>query len=434
MRVRAWGTILCAALSVAAAGGCRGRGAALVFPDAAPPPSAPATEEPNEVHFTFTGPTSLAFDWLGSGTTLRYWSKDAPPQTVAAHAPAPRPLSSPGPWQEVELTGLTPGAEYGYSIGEPALPMPVSFRVPPTPGPAAFVFAAMGDVGASTDWQEVRPVQRQVRLAEPAFVLMLGDLTYADIKTQASADRHFEDVMVWSARAAYMPVWGNHEWENPAHDDLRNYKGRFALPHAQAAVGAPAAGCCGEDWYWFDYGNVRFIVYPEPYQLATWDDWAVRAAPLFEEAERDPALRFVVTAGHRPAYSSGHHGGEPQLRRILDGFGKRFAKYVLNLSGHNHGYERTKPQAHVVHISAGIGGSALEHASTSCLWNDCKPSSFTAFRAIHHGFLRVAVRPTSIQVEAICGPSSSGNNDIRCVGGDIMDQATITAAAPDLMR
>ena len=94
------------------------------------------------------------------------------------------------------------------------------------------------------------------------------------------------------------------------------------------------AGCCGEDWYWFDFGAVRFVIYPEPYTADTWTDWAARAEPLLAAAERDAALSFVVTAGHRPAYSSGHHGGEAQLRAILDGFGKKFSKYVLNLSGH----------------------------------------------------------------------------------------------------
>ena len=88
-------------------------------------------------------------------------------------------------------------------------------------------------------------------------------------------------------------------------------------------------------------------------------------------AEANPDVTFVVTAGHRPAYSSGHHGGEPQLRAILDGFGKRFPKYVLNIAGHSHAYERTTPQAHVVHITAGIGGGPLEHARPSA----CGPTA-----------------------------------------------------------
>ena len=232
--------------------------------------------------------------------------------------------------------------------------------------------------------------------------------------------------MAWSRRAAYMPMWGNHEWEGKG-DDLRNYKGRFALPHAAASPGAPAAGCCGKDWYWFDQGAVRFIVYPEPYTKETWPDWARQAAPLFAAAQADPALRFIVTAGHRPAYSSGHHGGNTQLRAILDDFGKRFGKYVLNLSGHNHGYERTKPQAHVVHISAGIGGGALEHAATECKWTDCKTPAFMAFRAIHHGFVKLAVSSEAIGLEAICAGASPGEDNVHCGDGEILDEATIPA-------
>jgi hypothetical protein len=318
-----------------------------------------------------------------------------------------------------------PGTVYQYVIGSPAQPVPRSFRAPPAAGASAFTFDAVGDIGASPDWPAVGAEHRLLALDDPAFVLMLGDLTYGDIRGQASVDRHFEDVMAWSRRAAYMPVWGNHEWEDGARDDLRNYKGRFALPHAQASPDAPAAGCCGEDWYWFDYGNVRFIIYPEPYGPHTWTDWAARAEPLFAEAQRDPALRFIVTAGHRPAYSSGHHGGEPALQRILGGFGARYPKYVLNLTGHSHVYERTRPQSHVVHITAGIGGSALEHAATSCLWNGCTPPTTTAFRAIHHGYLRVAVQPDSIRVEAVCGAASPGNNDVRCAEGEILDQVVV---------
>jgi len=419
---------LVAAAAAIGAGGCRGRVGALLAVEAgegAPPP--PRVEEPNEIHFTFTGPASVTFDWLGSDGTLRFWSRQVAPRTVLAHAPSPAPCSAPGPWQEAELAGLEPGVEYQYVVGNPARPVPASFRAPPRPGTSGFTFVAVGDVGASADWPEVRPIQRLVSLTEPAFVLMLGDLTYGDIRAQASVDRHFEDVMAWSRRAAYMPVWGNHEWEDGQHDDLRNYKGRFALPHAQACPGAPAAGCCGEDWYWFDYGSVRFIVYPEPYEARTWPDWAARAEPLFAEAEHDPALAFIVTAGHRPAYSSGHHGGEPALQRILDGLGRRYAKYILNLTGHSHVYERTKPQAHVVHITAGIGGSALEHADTRCLWQSCTRPPFTAFRAIHHGFLRIAVRPDAIRAEAVCGVASAGNDEIRCGEGEVMDHVTIPA-------
>ena len=144
-------------------------------------------------------------------------------------------------------------------------------------------------------------------------------------------------------------------------------------------------------------------------------------------AEASPTLHYIVTAGHRPAYSSGHHGGEPQLRAILDDFGKRFSKYVLSLSGHNHHYERTKPQAHVVHVTAGIGGSALEHAGASCPWIDCKPPAFTAFRAVHHGFVKLLVRGDAITLEAVCAGASPAEDSMRCGDGEIIDTAILAA-------
>ena len=130
--------------------------------------------------------------------------------------------------------------------------------------------------------------------------------------------------MAWSRRAAYMPVWGNHEWVT-ARTTCATTRAASRCPNAAASPGAPEAGCCGEDWYWFDQGAVRFIIYPEPYTKETWPDWARKAEPLFAAAQADPALRYIVTAGHRPAYSSGQHDGKSQLRAILDDFGSASA-------------------------------------------------------------------------------------------------------------
>src|SRR4029078_10211880 len=137
--------------------------------------------------------------------------------------------------------------------------------------------------------------------------------------------QHFNDVMVWSQDAAYMPAWGNHEWDSSG-GAFRNYNGRFKLPHPQTSPGAPAAGCCGEDWSWFDYGNVRFIAYPEPYAGAL-AAWRPAAAALMDAAQADPAITFIVTFGHRPAYSSGHHSGETELKAYLDALGDTHSKY-----------------------------------------------------------------------------------------------------------
>jgi hypothetical protein len=225
--------------------------------------------------------------------------------------------------------------------------------------------------------------------------------------------------MAWSQSAAYMPAWGNHEWDE-ASDDLRNYKGRFAIPNAHASPGAPRQGCCGEDWGWFDAGVVRFISYPEPYSDATWADWRSRAGRLMAAAEADPKIRFIVTFGHRPAYSTGYHSGESTLAAILDTFGEDYPKYVLNLNGHSHDYERFQPIHHVVHVTAAGGGSPLEAP-----WR--RTDSRTAYRAMHLAHVRVTVTPTRLRLEAVCGPATS-SDDVTCAQGAVVDSLTIPAA------
>ena len=102
---------------------------------------------------------------------------------------------------------------------------------------------------------------------------------------------------------------------------------------------------------------------------------------------------------------------------------------MLNLNGHGHGYERTKPQAGVVHVTAGIGGGELEHAPTACRWTDCKTPPWIAFRAIHHGFVKVTVREPGISLEAICAAPSPKDDNVRCTDGEIMD-TTLIAPRP----
>jgi hypothetical protein len=371
----------------------------------------------DEVHYTLTGPTSVAFDWRGTATDIRYGPTTSYGSTATASTPTPLPFSSAGPFQEAELTGLTPGATYHYSIGEGP---DQTFVTAPT---GAFRFDVEGDIGDSGSYANVTPTQGQIAADQPAFVLGVGDLTYGNDHGQAAVDGHFNDVMVWSRQAAYMPAWGNHEWDSSS-DDLRNYKGRFDVPHAQTSATAPAVDCCGEDWGWFDAGGVRFISYPEPYTSSTWQAWQADADAVFANAQADASIHFIVTYGHRPAYSTGHHPGDAKLAGILDTFGDRYSKYVLNLNGHSHDYERFQPIHGVTHITSGGGGATLETPWTS---TDAR----TAFRAMHLEHLRIDASDSGMRVEAVCGPATS-NDDTACVPGSVIDSYTIgtTPASP----
>src|SRR6266496_6250161 len=73
----------------------------------------------DEIHWTFTGPTSVTFDWRGADSTIHYGLKDAFEFTATGVTPSPLPFSSAGPFWEARISGLLPGAAYHYTIGDP---------------------------------------------------------------------------------------------------------------------------------------------------------------------------------------------------------------------------------------------------------------------------------------------------------------------------
>jgi hypothetical protein len=370
-----------------------------------------ALETAAELHYTYEGPTTVTFNWKGASHRLRYGRTRRYGSVVTARHPTTTPFSSKGPFWQATLTGLRRGTTYHYAVGT----VKSVFSTPPV-GP--FRFDLEADVGASTDYGAVSSTQKQIAADRPAFVIVAGDLTYGNDNGQPAIDRHFNDVRAWSRRAAYMPAWGNHEWDESS-DDLRNYKGRFTIPHAHASPGAPKRGCCGDDWGWFDAGGVRFISYPEPYSDAAWTDWHRKAARLMAAAQRNSRIHFIATFGHRPAYSTGYHPGDELLASIMNALGDRYSKYVLNLNGHSHDYERFRPIHHVVHITAGGGGADLEP------WSRGR-NRRTAFRALHLEHLRVDVTATRLRIEAVCGPRTSHQN-LSCPLGAVIDSYTIRA-------
>ena len=163
---------------------------------------------------------------------------------------------------------------------------------------------------------------------------------------------------------------------------------------------------------------MRFIAYPEPWTGAL-ADWQSKASALMRQAQNDPSIKYIVTYGHRPAYSTGYHPGETQIAGILDGFGDSYSKYVLNINGHSHDYERFQPIHGVTHVTVGAP-SSLEVP-----WTSTDPR--TAFRAMHLSHLRVDVGATGLRLQAIC-------DDVRQQGGHHLQRrqraSTSTPSAP----
>jgi PKD repeat protein len=385
-----------------------------------------------QIHWTIMGPRAVSFDWVGVENTIEYGLTPALGASTRAYTPSPLPWDMAGPFKEARLTELVPDTLYYWRIGSDPIH---TFRTPRAPGRSDFTVYAEGDIGSTRNFWRMGVVQQQIADGHPAFVLGLGDITYANSKGFEVIRQHFNDVMVWSRDAAYMTVWGNHEWDGGDYDDdLRNYKGRFDFPNPQTAPSVPASSCCGEDWYWFDYGNVRFIAYPE-LMVGAFADWHAKAGPLMAAAQADPNITFIVTFGHRPAYSSGRHPGSPSLKEFMDDLGSRYSKFRLNLNGHSHNYERTYPQSGVVHVTAGGGGSHLSEEDGSCLWRGgCPAPEWSAFRAMRHGPVRLEFSADQIVVEAVCGPpgdTESNINDLECDPGTVFDRVVIRVTTPD---
>jgi hypothetical protein len=403
--------------------------------------SAPVLAEPtDEIHWAIVGPTAVSFDWRGIDTAITFGtSSGVYTQTVTAVPPAPYP-DGPGPYWEAHIRGLQPNRLYYYRIG--TLPEH-TFRTPPPRGSAGFWFAEEADVGASTTYPQVVGTQDSIAVDElhvpgtdrPAFVIAAGDLGYGDQDGALSTDQHFTDVMSWSQDAAYMPAWGNHEWDPAGSvkpDQINNWKGRFDLPDPKLSPDSDTT-CIednfvpGKDWYWFDYGNIRFIARPPSSEgacgySAAQAAWTASADSLMHDVDHDAQIRFIITYGHFPAYSSGaDHGGDPSLAADFEALHAAHPKYVLSICAHSHHYERFDPArtGGLLEVIGPGGGSTLGGLSTAL------PSTVVRFNHLEH--LKIHVSDDRLDAYCVCGPSRPEESS-SCVLGTVIDSWSIVLA------
>jgi hypothetical protein len=105
----------------------------------------------------------------------------------------------------------------------------------------------------------------------------------------------------------------------------------------------------GEEYYQFRKGDVSFYAlnsnYMDKKQLA----W-------FEGKLKGDTAKWKVAYFHHPPYSSGgKHGSEVGLREVVEPL---FVRYGVNVvfAGHEHFYERIKPQKGIYYFISGAGG------------------------------------------------------------------------------
>ncbi len=199
-------------------------------------------------------------------------------------------------------------------------------------------FAAFGDMGTGESGQFSLAAGMVVYHDKHPFdtVLMLGDNIYPDGNPALFKDkfeRPYAELLKRGVR--FYAVLGNH--------DVR--KG------LQAEMNYPNFNMNGKAYYSLAKGDglIEFFALDSTNfdrQQARWLEGALSASKA----------QWKIAYFHHPLYSSGiTHGSDTKLRAQLEPL---FVKYGVTavLSGHDHVYERTKPQRGVQYFVSGAGG------------------------------------------------------------------------------
>lgn len=193
-------------------------------------------------------------------------------------------------------------------------------------------FAVIGDSGTGDQPQfDIGARMSEARNVFPfELVIMLGDNLYGRQEPQdfvAKFERPYATLLQGGVR--FFATLGNHD--NPSN---RSY---------------PRFNMNGERYYTYVRKNVRFFALDsnqlDPRQMA-WIDNALK------ESSDDWKICYF----HHPIYSDGgRHGSDVELRVALEPL---FVKYGVDIvyAGHDHIYERTKPQKGITYFVNGSSG------------------------------------------------------------------------------
>jgi predicted phosphodiesterase len=193
-------------------------------------------------------------------------------------------------------------------------------------------FVVIGDTGTGTEKQhELAQVLMRYRQAFPfEFVLMMGDNMYGSEKT-GDYKTKFENVYrpLLDQKVKFYAALGNHDESNQRFYEFFNMD--------------------GQEYYKFSKGNVSFYSLNSNYMDKKQVDW------LNEKLAADTS-EWKVAYFHHPPYSSGAaHGSDTKLREIIEPMFVRHGVDVV-FAGHEHFYERIKPQKGIYYFISGSGG------------------------------------------------------------------------------
>ena len=202
-------------------------------------------------------------------------------------------------------------------------------------------FAVMGDTGTGSR-QEYEVAKQMVAFhGESPFdlVIMVGDnIIGADAPADMRAKFETPYKPLIDAGVVFHACLGNHDNPNQRLYELFNMGGEryYSFRWPQGAVGNGP-------------GSVRFFALDSGYLNKPQLDW-------LDEQLASCDAEWKIVFFHHPLYSFGTHGSALEARAVLEPL---FVKYGVSavFSGHDHVYERIKPQkGGIVYWVSGAGG------------------------------------------------------------------------------
>jgi len=234
----------------------------------------------------------------------------------------------------------------------------------------AVTFGVIGDSGTGDRAQYDVAQQMVAQNARVPFdlVIMLGDNIYGGHAPEdfvQKFERPYKPLL--DAGVHFYAALGNHDRESN-----RSY---------------PGFNMQGQRYYSYALKNVRFFALDSDFLDERQRSW-------LEGALRGSSETWKVCFFHHPLYSDGgRHGSQVDLRVILEPL---FVTYGVNVvfSGHDHVYERLKPQRGIYYFVSGAAGQLRR--------GDVRRSAMTAaaFDA-DQSFLAVQIAGDDLAFEAI---------------------------------
>ena len=211
---------------------------------------------------------------------------------------------------------------------------PAAAETPLPNKPDTLKFAVLGDFGTGSRGQiETGAEMARVHKRFPfEFVITVGDNIYGS-ESQRDFARKFEVPykLLLDAKIKFYASLGNHDSAEQVNYELFNMDGKRYYTMNPSRQ------------------NAKFFAVDSTYLLPEQVLWLEKELAGSREDWKIPYF-------HHPPYSSGErHGSQEPIRKALEPL---FLKYNVSVvfTGHDHFYERTKPQQGIVYFVVGSGG------------------------------------------------------------------------------